>query len=298
MKRFWLRRLFASGLLIGLLTALIPGQATAADDCPALAPVCKIQNLPLPNGDLADVYYPNVPAAYRKNFKDAFPVVVVLQGANVDKSFYSQFGTRLALSLFVVVIPNHTQSLPLPPPAPPIPVSGLFTSRTVIPSALARIQADDSNLSSPLYTADTNTVGLVGHSFGGVAGLFASQPPPPFDQCAFPPLSFTPFCQGPYTRPAGLKAAVFYGTNLVVPNSNPPILTADLNTSGVAVALMQGTNDSLASLLNAQLTYPTLENPHGLITIVGANHYGITNVNNPPGVIPDPNRRLCPKAKP
>jgi alpha/beta superfamily hydrolase len=61
----------------------------------------------------------------------------------------------------------------------------------------------------------------------------------------------------------------------------------DLNTSGVAVALMQGTRDGVESLANVLRTYPTLETPRRLITIEGANHYGITNGNNPFDAQPD-----------
>ena len=74
--------------------------------------------LTLPNSDKADVYYPRTRSS--KTFADAFPVVIVLQGANVDKIHYERFGRRLARHGFVVVIPNHFRSLPLHPPAPPV----------------------------------------------------------------------------------------------------------------------------------------------------------------------------------
>jgi len=157
------------------------------------------------------------------------------------------------------------------------------------------MKTEDANPASALYKiVDTNTVGLVGHSFGGVVGLFASQPPAS-DLCAFAPPFLAEFltllCQGPYTRPTELKAAVFYGTNVVIPNSPPPFPPFDLinlNTSGIDVALVQGTKDGLASPDKAQRTYDSsLEDPRGLITIKGANHYGICDENNPAGAIPD-----------
>jgi hypothetical protein len=52
-------------------------------------PPSPIRNAPR---DEADVYFPDVDAA-----EDAFPVVAVLQGAFVDKQFYSKFGRQLAL---------------------------------------------------------------------------------------------------------------------------------------------------------------------------------------------------------
>ena len=61
-------------------------------------------------GDKADVFFPDVTAISKR-----FPVVAVLQGAGVDKSFYTEFGTQLARYGFVVVIPNHFQ-MPFFPP--------------------------------------------------------------------------------------------------------------------------------------------------------------------------------------
>ena len=69
-----------------------------------LFPTYKIDSFTLVlerRSDLADVYYPKVNAA-----DDAFPIVAVLQGAGVDKGFYSGFGRQLARFGFVVVIPS------------------------------------------------------------------------------------------------------------------------------------------------------------------------------------------------
>lgn len=140
--------------------------------------------------------------------------------------------------------------------------------------------SDDGDANSPLYkVVDTNLLALVGHSFGGVVGLFASAGVcvPPF--CDIFPPPFPPI----FPRPAALKAAVFYGTNLVQGG-----VVQDLNTTGVAVALLQGSRDGLATPDNAALTYPTLEQPRALITLNGANHYGICKDNNPTGAAADP----------
>ena len=51
---------------------------------------------------------------------------------------------------------------------------------------------------------------------------------------------------------------------------------------------MQGNLDGIATPARAQGTYEQIQDPHkALITILGANHYGITNTNNPLGPIPD-----------
>ncbi|MGE0825921.1 MAG: alpha/beta hydrolase [Candidatus Binatia bacterium] len=273
MKRLCLRSWLAFCLTAFSLAVIKPSAAEAT--CPVLAPVCKITNLDLPNGDAADVYYPNVPSAYRQYFKDAFPIIVVLQGANVDKSHYEILGQNLAKFLFVVVIPNHFRAVP------PFG-AGFFSGSSVVSNALAQMKTEDVNPTSSLHLiVDTGTVGLVGHSFGGVAGLFSSAA----DGCAVAPVP--PFCEGPYARPPGLKAAVFYGTSLAVPGATPPVLSGDLNTSGVATALLHGTKDGVETLAEAQLTYPTLENPRALIALAGANHYGICDENNPLGAQPD-----------
>lgn len=281
-------------LLVGLsLLFVVHAPVAEAHDLSLILPLPSgcIQTVvvTLPNGDVADVYYPRVedvcyPHVPVPTFVDAFPVVVMLQGAQVDKLEYEEFGRRLARHGFVVVIPNHFRSLPLaPPPAPP--VLGLFTSRTVITNVLAQMEIEDADQDSPLYRiVDTSTLALAGHSFGGVVGLFASAA---VDVCvgSFVPPFLLPFCDGQYTRPAALRATAFYGTSLVQNGT----LLLDLNTTGVATALVQGTLDGRSSLANAELTYPTLEGQRALIEIEGTNHYGICNENNPPGAIPDLN---------
>ena len=96
--------------IAGSMVAIVPPSHVGAQDAPILFPVGDIETITdlvlERRGDLADVYFPNVSAAI-----DAFPVVAVLQGAGVDKRFYSGFGSQLARYGFVVVIPNHFQEL-------------------------------------------------------------------------------------------------------------------------------------------------------------------------------------------
>ena len=276
--RRWVTRFALLSLSVALLA--LPSRARADGPPPEDVPLAEQSVLTLPNvvlggGDLADVHFPSIPTALRGVFADTFPIVVLLQGANVDKAQYQSFGRNVARRGFVVVVANHFRTVP------PIPVPGLFTATSVITSVLTRMQQEDADPNSPLHgIVDTNTMGLVGHSFGGVVGLFASAGVcvPPF--CDIFPPPFPPI----FPRPAALKAAVFYGTNLVQGGS-----VQNLNTTGVAVALMQGSRDGLATPANAALTYPTLEQPRALITMSGANHYGICQNNNPLGATPDPN---------
>ena len=258
------------------VVALVAGVLAVTAAPAAAAPARTVSGLPvavmpvtLPSGDAADVYHLAVPKRLRPLLTDAFPVVAVLQGANVDKAQYSGLGRRLAQKGLVVVIPNHVRA-----PGGPFPPGGLFSSPTVVPNALAGAAALDADPASPLYRiVDTAHLGLVGHSFGGAAGLFAAA-----GVC--PP----PICDGPYTRPPALGAAAFYGTNVATGTQ----LDIDLDTTGVAVALVQGTRDGVAPPIEAETTYASLERPRALITVAGANHYGITDVVNPPGAAPDP----------
>lgn len=269
-------------MLVSLILLLVsPAASVKADDdddehsvffFPLPSQWIEMLEVTLPNGDAADVYYPRIPS--QRLFTDAFPIVAVLQGAQVDKSQYEQFSRRLARHGFVVVIPNHFRAVV--PGAPP----ALFTSRTVIPNVLAQMVTEDADPSSPLYRiVDTATLALAGHSFGGVVGLFASAA---VDVCAGPfiPPFLQVFCEVPYTRPSALRATAFYGASLVF---NGALAVPDLDTTGVATALVQGTRDGISPPQNAALTYPLLEQPRALITVSGANHYGITDVNNPPG---------------
>lgn len=276
--RFLLRRVLS---IVAVLAAVGAGSAAPAAAAPArTASGLAVGSFPatLPNGDAADVYHPSVPARLRPLFTDAFPIVAVLQGANVDKGQYSRLGRHLARLGFVVVVPNHVRA-----PGGPFPPGGLFTSPTVVPNVLAEAVAQDADPSSPLHRiVDTADLGLVGHSFGGAVGLFAVA-----GVCA------PPICDGPYTRPPALRAAAFYGTNVATGTR----LDVDLDTTGIAVALVQGTLDGVAPPVEADTTYRSLEQPRALITVAGANHYGITDVDNPPGAAPDPVAPALPQTR-
>jgi dienelactone hydrolase len=228
--------------------------------------------------DAADVYAPAVRPRMRHRFTNAFPLVAVLQGAMVDKSQYAAFGRRLASQGFVVVVPNHLRSLTLPGASEP--VLAPFTEVNVVNHVLERIAAEDANPKSSLHRiVDTNRMALVGHSLGGSVGLYAIA-----ERCA-PAICSTyrgSLDEG-YRRPAALKAAALYGTNLV----NADSTVTDLDSSGVAVALVEGSRDGVATLQEAEETFPTLESPRALISVEGANHYGICDENNPAGAVAD-----------
>jgi len=244
----------------------------------------RIQTISLEQrGDQADIYYP-----FTDNDTDKFPIVAVLQGALVDKRYYRQFGIALAQQGFVVVIPNHRQELVIGPPGTP-PTSILFPDQLVINDVLNQMEIENKNSKSSLFgIIDIDYMGVVGHSAGGAAGLFALEG------------SCNPsFCSGEYKRPQALKVGAFYGANTcfsggkitesrcIDGNSTPPNPSGgfiDVQTNGLPVALVQG---SLDAPEKGTATFEILDGPRKLITIDGASHYGITDVNNPPGANPD-----------
>ncbi|MBD1831053.1 alpha/beta hydrolase [Microcoleus vaginatus GB1-A2] len=225
------------------------------------------------NNDLADIYYPQPSDINSGNY--SFPIVLLLQGALVDKSFYSDYASLVARYGFVVVVPNHFRPLPINPTSPP----SLLSETSQIAAVLSQMAIEKTKPTSPIASVvDTQRLGLLGHSFGGAVGLSVMA-----NKC-LPELYL---CQEPFTRPKELLAGAFFGANLRNPISNEfvPIANDDL-----AVALIQGDIDGVALPDRAQSTFDKIQTPpKALITVMGANHFSITNVNNPAGANPDRN---------
>jgi hypothetical protein len=226
-----------------------------------------------PNSDPADIYYPNNQES--SAISEGLPFALLLQGANVDKSFYKGFACTVASYGFVVAVPNHESNF--------IVESGLFAEEKELNDILAFMISENATSTSPLYgKIDTGTMMLLGHSYGGVAGLYAIE-----GTCQ------PPFCFGlKFHRPASLKGGVFYGTNLKGPIGPIP----ELENNGIPIALIQGSRDGLAIPAEGKETFHKIENPpKAYVTIEGANHYGITDLNNPPGAKQDANVPLIPQ---
>ncbi|MBD1843297.1 chlorophyllase [Cyanobacteria bacterium FACHB-63] len=220
--------------------------------------------------DSADIYLPSSPATPAKRPTKSptrFPIVLLLQGALIDKSAYSSFATEVARYGFIVVVPNHTRSLKAPNGQS---ITGLAAEQQQVNDVLKQMIAENSNPTSRLANrVDTTKLGLIGHSFGGYAGLGAIQ-----NQC------FPGVCTGSFTRPPELKAGIFYGTNF----QTPPITGTfpAINNQSIPTALIAGSLDGVSTLDETQRTYEQIQTPpKALIIVKGANHYGITNQDSP-----------------
>ncbi|MBV6623317.1 MAG: alpha/beta hydrolase [Rivularia sp. (in: Bacteria)] len=227
------------------------------------------------NNDLADIYFPKPKDSQTEN--NSFPVALLLQGANVDKSSYSKYASIVARYGFVVVVPNRKRTISQ------FGRTGLFAETSQIDNVLAQIKAEDLLPNSPIKgIVNTDKLALLGHSFGGAVGLSAIA-----NTCI--PL----ICEGSFEQPDELVAGAFFGANLRNQATQEFI---PINNSKIPTALIQGTRDGVALPFRAERTYDNIQNPpKALISILGANHYGITNTNNPDGPFSDPNNPTIPQ---
>lgn len=256
------------GVVFLALETGLPAAAATFSAAPLFDVVDNYDTTIAANGDMADVYFPVQSDA--NNSTEKLPITLLLPGALVDKSYYSNFATTVASYGFAVVVPNRTRSLPA------FGFEGLLAETSQINDVLAYMVAENSNPTSPVAgILDTQKLALLGHSHGGAVGLTAIE-----GSCIFP------FCEGEFTRPNELVAGAFYGINRQDPNTGEFIPT---DNAGIPVALVQGSLEGVATPDEAQGTYELIQDPpKALITVDGANHFGITDVNNPAGARPDP----------
>ncbi len=241
--------------------------AATFNDTPLFNDVASYTTTISANNNLADIYFPNPKDL--KTGKYSFPIALLLQGALVDKSYYSNYASIVARYGFIVVVPNSERL---------VPQFGkvLAPQTSQINAVLTQLLAENSNFTSPLRgIVNTQKLALLGHSLGGAAGL-----------SAIANLCVPIVCEGSFSRPKELVAGAFFGANLRDENDE----FIPINNSGIPIALLQGTVDSRALPSRAQATYDNIKDaPKALISILGANHFGITNTNNPLGAVPDPN---------
>ncbi|MBE9059672.1 alpha/beta hydrolase [cf. Phormidesmis sp. LEGE 11477] len=250
-----------------VFTALLPkfAWATSFDATPRYQTFSSYSTTNPFNGDATDIYYPTLEDA---SAADDLPIALMLQGALVDKSFYSDYASQVARHGFAVVVPNHFQTTP--------DFGDALLSETSQPQAvLDQLTVENGMKDSPLNgKIDTGKLGLLGHSFGGAVGLST------IGEVCLPVQ-----CAAPFERPEALMAGAFFGANLR--DRNDAYLP--IKNDGVGVALIQGDRDGRALPLRAKLTYDQVQSPpRARITLSGVNHFGITDVNMPDGAIPDP----------
>jgi predicted dienelactone hydrolase len=198
-------------------------------------------------------------------------LVVFLKGLNVAPSHYSYYAQRLAQYGFVVALPDPETRLPRR--------EELFAATGLLADLQATLRRETENPQSPLFErVNPENVALLGHSQGGIVGLDA-----------IVNASAVSFASGDYSLPPQLKAAAFYGSLLEVELELEGDGDRPLNSQGLPLALMAGSRDSLMPAAEVRATYTGLATPPKLyLELEGANHYGITNVNNPPQAPLDP----------
>ncbi|WP_106399740.1 alpha/beta hydrolase family protein [Actinocorallia populi] len=252
-----LRGLAAATVLTSLLTGLAAGLAAPASADPGVSRYSsQIKN------DGTDVYYPT-------GATGELPVALMLQGAQVHRMHYEQYAQEVASHGFVVVVPNHKRLLFFD--------QDYYASQSQPAETVEWMDDENANASSPLQgRIDTDTLVLLGHSFGGATGLAVAE-----STCV------TPFCTSlAYDMPDEVKAGSFFGTNNMLPGIGVFPEVDNL----VPLQLVQGTADGVALPGDAETTYGKIKDgPKQIVRLSGANHYGITDVQNPAGADPDAN---------
>lgn len=215
-------------------------------------------------GRAVDVY---APVFSRTQRPSTLPVALLLQGALVEKQHYSTFAQVLASYGFVVAVAEGGRAFGVGP----------FIDLADVAPLLNWLRAEHARPESPLAgIVDADRVVLVGHSFGGAAALDAAQ-----GVCRFP------FCSQPPTWRDDVLGVAVYGTHLADPLARGAVPDV---TNDVPVFMVAGDRDGIAGHGSVIKTFERVQHlPKGRLTVIGANHYSITNSDNLPETLDDPN---------
>jgi hypothetical protein len=219
-------------------------------------------DLPTTGSDLdpTDIYYP-----VSVNPTDTLPIALMLQGALVDKADYANYATLVARYGFIVVVPNHERTLVGPMGS----FTGFFPDVELVNDVLTFMETENLDNTSPVFgQVKTTEMGILGHSFGGAVGLTAIQG-----------ICFPILCTTTFNRPSALKAGIVYGAGLVDQMTGEII---PIDNEGIPTGFIAGELDGVEELDDVIQSYnKTQDPPKVLVTVLGANHYGITNEDNP-----------------
>lgn len=225
-------------------------------------------------GDPTDIYIPINPesdfgSAAETEVAVSLPIALLLPGALVDPDQYSEFASQVVKYGFVVAVPSHVRSLP------EFGFEGELAEAAQITNVLSYMAAAQTDPDSPLAgRLMPDKMALLGHSHGGAVGLMAIG-----DLCMFP------FCVGEFERPDAVMAGAFYGVNTFNPETGE---FGAIDNDSIPVALIQGSAEGVSTPDEGIATYERIaDSPKVFVTVDGANHYGVTNVNNPDGAQPD-----------
>ena len=234
-----------------------PATASTFNPSPLFEQINKYQTTITTNGDPADIYYPDTLET------DNFPVALFLQGALVDKADYTNFASTVASYGFVVIVPNHFQSFP------EFDVEGLLSEVSQIEDVLTYIKGENSDSMSPLEgIIDTDNLALLGHSQGGAVGLSA------IGNYCIPGVCN----EAEFNLPEETVAGIFYGTFLQDFNTGEFVA---IDNNSIPLGLISGSRDGVTTPEEVGASYDLIQDlPKALISVEGANHYGITNEDN------------------
>ena len=228
------------------------------------------------NNDATDIYYPVVEESGRRSCK--LPIALFLQGGRVDKQYYSKYAHHVASYGFIVVVPNHISTISIPGFPNP---TGLFSEQKQFYDVLDFMRDENENEDSPIMgLVDTTKLVGLGHSYGGACTINAIQN---LCQPTFCPEGET------FTRPEELKAVALTGINtkpVGIPGDTTIRVTHNMR---MPIAFINGSIETRAQYQDSITSYGLIDDPPKmLVEVINSNHFGMCDINNPPGPSNDP----------